>query len=143
MTEERFELKRVRKELGYSQFLLAEILGVSRQYLSMMEKGRKPLNEKALMLIRDINERKSGYLPLGNPKYAKKVDKQPLKTMKLRSRFSVKMKVSDFSGIPKRTSDWERWWFREKHPRCVACLNDCKQSGYVVLTCPQFKEMEV
>ena len=138
MTDERFELKRVRKELGYSQALLAEMLGISKQYLSLMENGRKPLNDKALMLVRDIKDRKRGYTPTHPPENGKKVDNEPLKTKEKRARFSVKMKVRDFSDVPKRTSSWERWWSKEKHPRCVACSNECKQSGCVVLTCPQF-----
>ena len=108
-TDERFELIRARKELGYSQFLLAEILGISKQYLSMMENGRKPLNEKALLLMRDINERKGGYLALGKKKNGEKVDIEQLKTNKIQTRFSVKTKVADISNIPRCNSAWE-WW---------------------------------
>ena len=138
----RFELIRVRKELGYNQMLLAEILGVSKQYLSMMENGRKPLNEKALLLIHDINNRKGGYLTIGGRENGKKVDKQPLKTKKIRGRFSVKTKVAQLYDIPQRRSAWERWWFKKKHPMCKECSRECKQSAFVGLYCPQFTEVK-
>lgn len=135
----RFELKRIRKEMGYNQLLMAEILGVSVPFLSMMENGRKPLNQNALRLIDEAKDRKCGYTPTHKPKNAEKVNKEPLKTNKLRPRFSVKIKVSD---IPAKGRDWVKWWFSNKHPRCEACASACKQSVYVGLWCPQYKAKE-
>jgi len=137
---DRFELIRVRKELRYTQLMLAEILGISKQYLSQMENGRKPLNNNAINFIEGLRDAKSGYDTLHQPKKAKKVDKQPLKTNKLQTRFSVKMKVAQLSDTPERKVAWERWWFKRKHPKCVACSRECKQSVHVGLYCPQFEE---
>ena len=44
-------LKEIRKKKGLSQNTLALSLGISINYLSLMENGRKPLSNKALQFI--------------------------------------------------------------------------------------------
>lgn len=44
-------LKKARKSRGWSTRSMAAELGVSQQYLSMMEAGTKPLNARAIKLV--------------------------------------------------------------------------------------------
>ena len=46
-------LKEAREKKGLSQKNLAFLLGISENYLSSMENGRKPLNNKALQFINE------------------------------------------------------------------------------------------
>lgn len=50
------KLKKARKKKGWSQEVTSYYLGVSKQFISKMEKGTKPLNQKALQFIDKIYE---------------------------------------------------------------------------------------
>jgi len=47
------DLKKHRKDKGYSSRTMAALTGVSVTYYSHMENGRKPLNDKALAMMRE------------------------------------------------------------------------------------------
>jgi hypothetical protein len=36
---------------------------------------------------------------------------------------------------------WEKYWFRYIHPKCLKCINKCKESSRVdIIKCPKYKE---
>jgi len=45
------KLKKIRKKAGYDQLKFAEIMGVSRQYISDLERAVKPLSHKFEMKL--------------------------------------------------------------------------------------------
>jgi transcriptional regulator with XRE-family HTH domain len=122
------ELTRARKEHGYNQRLMADLLGVSQPMVSMMEKGSKPLTNKALDFI------SGGYIEitpaptLAPPKKGDLVIKMPLKTKKMRE---VKMPVLGSLGLLGKSAT---------HPLCLRCRNKCKQTNKIkILSCPQYE----
>ena len=143
---DRFDLIRYRKNLGYNQVLLAALLGVSQQNISQMESGGKPLSTKALQFIRQANH---GF-PNGKvaipPKNAKKVVEKSLKTRELQ--VGKLPDLTDMRLVTEKEamSDyhlWKKWWWQIKHPLCLRCVNECRQSSQVgIICCPQFKTIE-
>jgi len=138
--EERFELLRVRKMLGWSQEITAAYLGVSKPYLSRMENGAKPLNRKALRFISLYEEGKTNPTPRTPPKRAKKDNLKLLKikppAREIQPNFSRFEQVSDLSRF-----EWKKWWWRDFNPLCLKCKRACKQSIQAkVIVCPQYRK---
>jgi DNA-binding XRE family transcriptional regulator len=58
MTMQPMELKGARQELGMTQHELAEALGLTPQFIGMMERGEKPIEQRTALAVRQIfNER--------------------------------------------------------------------------------------
>ncbi len=137
-----FALLRARKELRYTQEMMAEIMGCSRQYLSQMEKCRKPLNQKALMMLDEVAAQKPRYTPTRKPESAKKVAIKVQKTNELPDENCTKLvqfrKSATFPEWVTNGRSWERWWWTDKHPLCAGCARGCKQSVFIRIICPQY-----
>ena len=147
--EDGIELRNARIKKRWSQMMLAEELGISRQYVTKMENGRKPLNDKALAFIEEIVSSCDPCLGIGDENSAKKGAKTGLKTNNLQEQDCPEIvqfeEVTDFSDFDdeEEISRWEKWWFKEKHLLCQRCTKACKQSVYVkILQCPQFEEIK-
>lgn len=85
---EKVEIKEIRDKLGLTQAEFAEVLGVQRTYVSMVESGKKPLSDK----------------------FIKKVDKLLKKEVYTKEDTQVDLVAIDarISGIEKRLESIER-----------------------------------
>ncbi len=138
------ELRNARIKRRWSQLMLADELDISRPYITRMENGLKPLNQRALEFIKSIGARHDLYLGIGSEKTVKKDTKTVLKINKLTSPGCPKTvqldEVSDFSDI-ESINGWEKWWWKTHHALCVKCSSECKQSNRVeIIACSQFGE---
>lgn len=61
-------MSRLRAKLGLSQELFAKLLGVSRNYVSMIEQGREPSGSLKLLIERMEDDADSGAEPASNPR---------------------------------------------------------------------------
>lgn len=140
--EDGAELLRIRKSLKINQVNLSQILGISQQYLSLMENGHKPLNQKALGFIREneIVQKPPNTLPPA------KMDtsgcKEALTINKLSEANCTKNgqpeELADFDDFS-TNKGWETWLWKTKHPLCLKCQKECKQSDKVkIIICPQY-----
>jgi len=117
------QMKAYRKSKGWSRADLAIHLVVSRQFVEQMEAGKRPLTDRAVGLI--CNKSIQSSAP---------------------AQFACQIGVDSkqVAGLKNGISDieWERWWFKKKHPMCKECSRECKQSAFVGLYCPQFTEVK-
>ena len=59
-----------------------------------------------------------------------------LKTLNIES---IHLYQTHSKDVPKNGSkEFERRWWKEKHPTCMQCAKTCKQSKFVVLACNKF-----
>ena len=142
-----FDLVQARKKRRYNQAYLATLLGVSQQMVSLMEKGRKPLTNKALDFIGVEKPPSSPPLCANTPKTGNLVVKKMLKTKELRganlaesARLGLLTRSEAFSS----SRLWEKWWYQETNPRCESCTGGCKQSLRArVIRCYQYSPTAV
>jgi len=146
------ELRDIRKQLNFSQQIMALKLGVSQQYLSGLENGRKSIRISMIDKIRKVAGLTT--TPIGR---ANNTGELQVVDNKEDDDFSGCIYVADNNGDTagekmSRTSypssiktrrEWEAWWWRKLHQRCLRCSNPCKQSSRIILVyCPQFNGVE-
>jgi len=140
-----FDLINVRKQAKYSQAILASILGVSQSYLAKMESGAKPLNDSALAFIEHRQPTCDAYKRRGNKNSHNQVIENKENNGKRASLQLIENKRvigrrGKSAEIPKKKREWEAWWWRELHSRCLRCTHSCKQSSFIsIIACPQYQ----
>ncbi len=54
--------------------------------------------------------------------------------------YDAPVQLSDSGTITQKA--WKDYWWKSRHPLCLECIRDCKQSSRVNLYCPQYEEKE-
>lgn len=69
------EIKAFRSSLGLSQLKMGELLGVSKDYIFMLEKGLRTPGKSLCLLMERIKAEKGGRVPGMSPRAKKRVRK--------------------------------------------------------------------
>ena len=54
--------------------------------------------------------------------------------------YDAPVQLSDSGTITQKA--WKNYWWKSRHPMCLECIKECKQSSRVDLYCPQYEEKE-
>ena len=128
------ELKEWRMNLGISQEEAAKMLNVSRPYVTQIENGKRRITPR---ILKRMGRYTSVLKPMEN-------DISPDDNLFIING-GMLQKESSYEHLSDAVDsrDWEKWWWKRKHPLCLRCVKTCKQSSKVkIIQCPQYEAKE-